>query len=132
MNARTVQHAMTSGPISVRPDAPLAEAARVLDACHIRGVPVIDRDGRLVGVLSQTDLLRARAIDHLWSTLPGLAVRHLMTTPAVTASATMTLDDAAALMEERRIHRLVVVAPDGRTPIGILSVSDVIHDMARR
>lgn len=132
MSARTVQDAMTRGPISVRPDAPLAEAARILDVCHISGLPVVDRDGQLVGVLSQTDLLRARVIDHLWSTLPGLAVRHLMTAPAVTASAAMPLDDAAALMEEKRIHRLVVVAPDGRTPIGILSVSDLIHEMARR
>jgi len=132
MSARTVQDAMTRGPISVRPDAPLAEAARILDACHISGLPVVDRDGQLVGVLSQTDLLRARVIDHLWSTLPGLAVRHLMTAPAVTASAAMPLDDAAALMEEKQIHRLVVVAPDGCTPIGILSVSDLIHEMARR
>ncbi len=55
-----------------------------------------------------------------------------MTVPAVTASESMALDDAAALMEKQQIHRPVVVAEDGRTPIGVLSVSDVIHEMAHR
>jgi CBS domain-containing protein len=132
MKVPTVSDVMTRGTIAVRDDVPLAEAAQVLDKHHISGVPVIDRDGQLVGVLSQTDLLRARVIDHLWSALPGLAVRHLMSAPAVVATEQTTIDEAAALMEQKQIHRLVVVAPDGRTPVGILSVSDLIHEMASR
>jgi len=132
MTARTVRDVMTMGTINVRGDSPLGEAARLLDTHHISGMPVVDRDGQLVGVLSQTDLLRARVIDHLWNTLPGLAVRHLMTAPAVTVTENTSLDEAAALMEERQIHRLVVVAEDGRTPVGVLSVSDLVHEMARR
>lgn len=132
MKVQTVREVMTRGTIAVRDDVPLAEAAQLLDKHHISGVPVVDRDGHLVGVLSQTDLLRARVIDHLWSVLPGLAVRHLMSAPAVTAQEDVSIEDAAALMEQKQIHRLVVVAPDGRTPIGILSVSDLIHEMASR
>jgi CBS domain-containing protein len=122
---------MTKGTINVRADSPLSEAARLLDTHHISGLPVVDGDGQLVGVLSQTDLLRARVIDHLWNTLPGLAVRHLMTMPAVTVTESMTLDEAAALMEKCQIHRLVVVADGGRAPIGVLSVSDLVHEMAQ-
>jgi len=118
--------------VSVPADSPISEAARLLDTYRISGLPVVDRDGQLVGVVSQTDLLRARVIDHLWAALPGLAVRHLMTAPAVTARESMPLDEAASLMEERQIHRLVVVGADGRTPIGVLSVSDLVHEMARR
>lgn len=132
MKVPTVGDVMTRGTIAVRDDVPLAEAAQVLDKHHISGVPVVDRDGELVGVLSQTDLLRARVIDHLWSVLPGLAVRHLMTAPAVIATEETTIDDAAALMEQSQIHRLVVVGSDGRTPVGILSVSDLIHEMVSR
>jgi CBS domain-containing protein len=132
MTTRTVRDVMTKGTINVRVDSPLGEAARLLDTHHISGLPVVDRDGQLVGVLSQTDLLRARVIDHLWKAMPGLAVRHLMTTPAVTAREDMPLDEAASLMEERQIHRLVVVDEDGRTPIGVLSVSDIVHEMAQR
>lgn len=132
MKVPTVGDVMTRGTIAVRDDVPLAEAAQLLDKHHISGLPVVDRDGELVGVLSQTDLLRARVIDHLWSVLPGLAVRHLMTTPAVVATEETTIDDAAVLMEQNQIHRLVVVGPDRRTPVGILSVSDLIHQMASR
>jgi CBS domain-containing protein len=132
MTRRTVRDVMTKASINVRADAPLSEAAGLLDTYHISGMPVVDRDGHLVGVISQTDLLRARVIDHLWRALPGLAVRHLMTAPAVTASESMALDDAASLMEKEQIHRLVVVAEDGRTPIGVLSVSDLVHEMAHR
>lgn len=132
MTARTVGDVMTKGVINVRADLPLSEAVRLLDTYHISGVPVVDRDGDLVGVLSQTDLLRARAVDHLWRALPGLAVRHLMTSPAVTVTEAASLNEATALMEKRQIHRLVVVAEDGRRPVGVLSVSDVVHEMARR
>lgn len=132
MKTPTVGDVMTRGTIAVRDDVPLFEAAQLLDKHHISGVPVVDRDGELVGVLSQTDLLRARVIDHLWSVLPGLAVRHLMTRPAVVATEDTTIDAAAALMEQKQIHRLVVVGADGRTPVGILSVSDLIHQMASR
>jgi CBS domain-containing protein len=123
---------MTRGTINVLENWPLSDAARLLDTYHVSGVPVIDRSGRLVGVLSQTDILRARVIDHLWSALPGLAVRHLMTAPAVTAREDTPLDEAVSLMEEQQIHRLVVVADDAQTPIGMLSTSDVIHELVRR
>jgi acetoin utilization protein AcuB len=133
MTTRTVRDVMTRGAINVRADLPLSEAARLLDTYHISGVPVVDRDGQLVGVLSQTDLLRARVIDHLWNTLPGLAVRHLMTTPAITVTEATPLNEAAVLMEDRQIHRLVVVSDDdARRPVGVVSVSDVVHEMSRR
>jgi CBS domain-containing protein len=132
MNVPTVRDVMTRGTIAVRDDVPVAEAARLLDKHHISGVPVVDRDGGLVGVLSQTDLLRARVIGHLWPVLPGLAVRHLMSTPALVVTEDATIDEAAALMEQEQIHRLVVVGSDMCTPVGILSISDLVHAMASR
>ena len=76
----TVGDLMTPDPIIVRADAPLAEAAELLDH-HRRSAACRSstRSGTLVGVLSQTDLVRARATEHLWADWPGLAVRHLMT-----------------------------------------------------
>ena len=127
---RTVADLMTRDPISVRGDAALAEAARLLDANHISGLPVVDGDGALVGVLSQTDLVRARATQHLWSSWPGLAVRHLMSSPALTVGASAPLGEVAKVMEERHVHRLVVVADDERTPIGIISTSDLVRAIA--
>lgn len=133
MNAtmvRTVDEAMTRGLVTVRATALLQEAAELMDAHRVHGLPVVDSGGALVGVLSQTDLLRARVVEHLWTNLRGLAVRHVMTAPAITIGLHASLDDAADLMEQKRVHRLVVVGPDGTTPVGVLSVSDLVHVMA--
>ena len=133
MNAtmtRTVGEAMTRGLVTVRATALLQEAAELMDVHRVHGLPVVDSRGGLVGVLSQTDLLRARVVEHLWTNLRGLAVRHVMTAPAITIGLHASLDDAAELMEQKRVHRLVVVGPDGTTPVGVLSVTDLVHVMA--
>lgn len=128
--AYTVGEAMTRGIVTVNASAPLTEAAALMDARHVHGLAVVDTTGAVVGVLSQTDLLRARVVQHLWANLKRLAVRHVMTAPAITITEGASLDDAAELMEQRRVHRLVVVGPDGVTPVGVLSVSDLVHVMA--
>jgi CBS domain-containing protein len=130
MTARTVGEAMTRGLVTVHATALLQEAAELMDAHRVHGLPVVDTRGGLVGVLSQTDLLRARVVEHLWTNLRGLAVRHVMTAPAITIGLHASLDDAADLMERQRVHRLVVVGPDGTTPVGMLSVTDLVHVMA--
>lgn len=126
----TVGELMTRDPVVVRADTSLKEAAGLLDQYRISGLPVVDAAGVLVGVLSQTDLVRARATEHLWTNWPGLAVRHLMTQPALTIAVSASLGEAARLMEERHVHRLVVVADDGRSPIGIVSTTDLVRVMA--
>jgi CBS domain-containing protein len=83
-----------------------------------------------VGVLSQTDLVRARANQHLVSNWPGLAVGQIMTKPALTIAATASLEEAAKEMEERRVHRLVVTDA-AATPIGIISTSDLVRSWLR-
>jgi CBS domain-containing protein len=127
---RTVGELMTHDPVVAVLDMSLADAAELMDVYRVNGLPVIDWNGELVGVISQMDLLHARSTEALWHAWPGLAVRHLMTRPAVTVTSTTALDEAAALMERLRIHRLVVVDTDGETPIGLLSVSDLVHVMA--
>jgi CBS domain-containing protein len=122
---------MALEPVVIQANASLDEAAGLLDLHGISGVPVVDRSGSLVGVLSQTDLVRARSTEYLWANWPGLAVRHLMTSPAITVTRSTPLPLAARTMERRHIHRLVVVADDDETlPIGILSITDLVHAIA--
>ena len=122
---------MTPDPVTVAADAPLSQAIELFDLYRVHGLPVVDELGTLVGVLSETDLVRARTTEHMWDGWPGLKVRHLMTSPAVTAVTTTPLDEAVRTMEERHIHRLVVVDEDEEDcPIGVISMTDVVHAMA--
>lgn len=123
-DARTVGEVMTANPISIVETASLAEASGILESKMITGLPVIDDAGTLVGVLSQTDLIRVRADQHLASNWRGLAVGEVMTRPALTIAVTATLNEAARQMDERGVHRLVVTN-QAATPIGIISTSDL-------
>jgi CBS domain-containing protein len=121
---------MTPNPISIVDTASLAEAVAILDSRKITGLPVVDATGTLVGVLSQTDLVRAQANQQLVRNWPGLAVGEIMTKPALTIAATARLDEAARVMEERRVHRLVVT-DETANPIGIISTSDLVRSWLR-
>jgi CBS domain-containing protein len=125
----TVGQLMSREPVVIRADAPLTDAVRLFDERRIHGLPVIDEEGALIGVISQTDMIRARTTEQLWVGWRGLRVRHLMTAPALTISADADLSDAAVQMEANGVHRLVVLAADGRTPEGIISSSDIVRAM---
>lgn len=130
MNTTVADH-MAANPILIQADASLTDAADLMDRQHVHGLPVVDANGALIGVLSQTDLNRARSTEYLWVNWPGLAVRHLMTSPAITIHRSTPLIVAARKMEQHQIHRLVVVEDgDDRSPIGLLSMTDIIHALA--
>jgi CBS domain-containing protein len=84
----------------------------------------------LVGVVTRMDLLRVRASDSLWADWSRLCARHIMSQPALSVRVDTPVDDAVRLMESHRVHRLVVVADDGESPIGVLSATDLVRAMA--
>jgi CBS domain-containing protein len=129
--ARTVGEVMSANPISIAETASLAEAAKVLDSQKISGLPVLDASGALVGVLSQTDLVRVRANQQYVQNWPGLPVGRIMTAPALTISVTAGIEEAARVMDERRVHRLVVT-DDAATPVGIISASDLVRSWLKQ
>jgi len=127
----TVADVMAVSPVTIRSGASLTDAARLMDEYRISGLPVVDASGSLVGVLSQTDLARVRATEYLWANWHGLAVRHLMSHPAETVHGSVALALAVQKMERLRIHRLIVVDDrDEALPIGVLSLTDVVHAIA--
>ena len=128
---RFVADLMAREPIVVRVDGLLADAAGLMDRHGISGLPVVDADGQLAGVISETDLLRARATPHLWASWANLRVRHLMTTPALTVLGSQPLAVAARKMERHHVSRLVVVAEeDGGRPVGVIAIADLLRVMA--
>ena len=126
----SVAELMSIDPVTIGADEPAHAAEQRMAERRVSGLPVVDRDGRLVGVVSQTDIVRAHASGQSLAAWPGLAVRHLMTAPAITIRIDESLVDAARRMEDRHVHRLVVVAADGRTPIGVVSTLDLVGGLA--
>ncbi len=126
-----VSDVMVAEPIVVRVASGLADAARLLEHHQISGMPVLDDAGALVGVLSESDLLRARATAYLWANWQTLRVKHLMTTPALTIRGSELLTVAARRMERHHVSRLVVVADEDESrPIGVIAIADLLRVMA--
>jgi CBS domain-containing protein len=126
---RTVADLMTGCPLVVSEDDSIAGVAEILAGFEISGVPVVDADERLVGVVSETDFVRLRGSSITSTGWHGLLVRDVMTTPAKTVTSWSTVADAARAMTAERVHRLVVVDDRG-TPVGVLSGSDLVREIA--
>lgn len=118
---------MTIDPIVTRPEARIEEAERLLDVYGVTGLPVVDESGGLVGVISQTDLLRGAGDVNsaVRRRFTGLRVADLMTSPAVTVAIDAPVVDAARLMRDEHVHRVVAVNAAGHA-VGVLSAMDFV------
>lgn len=141
MRHRLVLNIMTPAQdvVVVHADTPFKEIARVLAERRISAVPVVDEQIRVVGVVSEADLLykESRLEPHKTSVFGGrqearardkaeaTVARDLMTAPAVTIGPGDDVVRAARLMEDRKVKRLPVVDEAGRL-VGILSRHDLL------
>lgn len=118
---------MTIDPVVISPSAGVDEAARILEAYEVSGLPVVDGDGHLVGVISQTDLLRGArdGAGRLRRGLTSTRVADVMSSPPITVASLTPLSEAAKTMREHGVHRLVVVDVGGRA-IGVLTSMDFV------
>ena len=119
---------MTIDPIVVSVDASIEDAEELLRHNRITGLPVVDLSGRLVGVISQTDLLylQVPAVQALIRHHErGTRVGEVMSTPPVTITSTATTTEAARVMIRDRLHRLVAIDEHGR-PVGVISAMDFV------
>lgn len=119
---------MTIDPVTVAVDATIEEAARLLHENAITGLPVVDALSELVGVISQTDIVAVldSPVGRLIRTKPsGLRVGELMSSPALTVPLTGSIRDAARLMVDSHVHRLVATDDAGHA-VGVLSAIDLV------
>jgi CBS domain-containing protein len=134
---------MTTGAATVRPDAPLAEAARLMVEHRISGLPVVDGQGKLVGIVSEGDFLRPdpggkpRLLDILASggtvagdELHSRRVEELMTRDPVTIAADTPVEAIVELMHRHNVKRLPVVT-QGKV-VGIVSRANLLLALLRK
>ena len=143
-----VQDFMTPNPITVKPLDSVETVLKLLEERHISGIPVVDENGRVVGVVSEADLLfKERPIrmplylnflggviylepldkfsQQLKKTL-GMLVQDVMTPNPVTITPDAPVSGAANLMIEKRINRLPVVDKEGKL-LGIITRNDLMR-----
>jgi CBS domain-containing protein len=136
-----VKDVMSTHPVSVTRDASFKELAARLFELGVSGFPVVDDDGKIIGVVSEADMLAKEAREYGYHGLramvaamvhrterrkaDGVTAADLMTSPAVTVAAEDTVEHAASLMYDRKLKRLPVVDAAGKLA-GIISRVDVL------
>ena len=126
-----VRERMTRNPVLCAPDLPVTEAFDLIKKERIRRIPVVDHDGKLVGIVSDKDLLRVSPspattlstyeIPYL---LSKLKVRDVMTKKVISVVEDTPIEDAARIMADNKIGGLPVINEDGAVA-GIITETDI-------
>ncbi|MBT2212664.1 CBS domain-containing protein [Actinomadura sp. NEAU-AAG7] len=144
MKRLTVEDVMTRDVVTVTEETPFVEIAEAMTRHRISAVPVLDAEGRLVGVVTESDLLRkeesrddtGRRRLGLWrhtradAKAGAVDARGLMTSPAVTVTPGTGVAEVARLLNSRGFRAVPVVGPDGRLA-GIVARRDLLSVFQR-
>lgn len=142
-----VDKVMSAPLLTVTPDTPVLEVARLLSEHRVSGLVVVDGEGRLVGVVGEGDLLYRVArphlpphvevlgtifylqtpgqIDEMMRRITGAVAQDIMSPKVVSVTEDTAVEDVASLMIERKVRRVPVVR-DGR-PVGIVTRGDIVR-----
>jgi CBS domain-containing protein len=142
---RSVSDVMTSRVHVASPLAPFKQLVRLIDENRVSAIPIVDQQGVPVGIVSESDLLlkerrfdleRSHDLLHVQKRRQdrvkarGTVASEVMTSPAITVPSETSLSDAARIMQEKNVRRLVVVDERGRIA-GIVSRSDLLQVFLR-
>ncbi len=154
MPGSTLVREVMSTPVStLRPDDKVEQAADVLAAKNVGSLPVVDGDGRLLGILRDDDLIASESRVHVptfinflglgmafpgemkhlereLKKIAGATVRDVMQTDPPTVTPDATLEDVATIMHDRGVNSIPVVDPDNKV-VGIVARADVVRFIAR-
>ena len=131
MKRELVRNWMTPDPITVKLETSLPEVHQIMVSEEIRRLPVVDDDGRLIGIVTLGDVRGAQPSPatslSIWEMnylLSSLDVQKIMTPDPITVHPEQTIGEAARIMLENRISGLPVTRTDGRL-VGIITESDI-------
>lgn len=147
--ARTVEDVMTRDVVSVREDTPFKDIAALMHEHRVSGVPVVGDDGRLVGIVTEADLLMAeeeheprrrrsfvewfihpKRLQEIEGRAEDVRARDIMTRKVVTVRPGTTVREAMKVLLDAGVKRLPVVDDDGRV-VGIVSRGDLLAPFLR-
>lgn len=142
------QDIMTSEVITVRPDTSVREVARIFTENNISGVPVLDDQDKVIGIVTESDLIfqnkrfnvppfitildsffflnSPEKMDRELKKIAGATVGDICSSPVISISPETPLDEIATLMTEKKIHTLPVLGESGRM-VGVVGKKDIIR-----
>jgi CBS domain-containing protein len=145
----TAQDIMTTDVITVNPDTDILQAAKILLDNHINGLPVVDDEGKLKGIICQADLIALQeklpipsffvlldsviplnfphSIEKEVHKITAAKVRDAMTPHPITVGPATSLEDVATLMVKHNIHTLIVL--DQNELVGIIGKEDILRTL---
>lgn len=137
MKNELVRNWMTTELVTISPDNTLPEAHRLMTTHQVRRLPVVDKGGDLIGIVTQGDVRGAEpsqatslSVWELNYLLATLKVSSIMTPNPLTVSADATVAQAARIMLENKVSGLPVLERDGRL-VGIITESDIFRMIVR-
>lgn len=113
---------MTRKVATIHPGASVQEAAQLLDQRRISGAPVVDADAKIIGIITEADIIGK--VDR-----EGLRVADIMSHNVIAVSEETPVSEIAALLTERKIKRVPVV--ENEKLVGIVSRADIVHAVAQ-
>ena len=126
-----VRDRMSSPAVTVTSEIPFQDALKLMRERQFRRMPVVDNQGRLIGIVAERDLLYASASPatslSVWELnylLSKITIRELMTKEVITTTPDTPIEDAAHLMRQKRIGGLPVIDENHR-PVGIITETDI-------
>ncbi len=141
-----VSEVMTADVVAVKEDADINEAVALLSGNKVSGLPVVDNGNRVVGVITEADILSLLGMkrEHTFKDIvvrllgepvpgnkTGNTVRQVMSSPAISTTPDALILDVAGILEDRRIKRLPVVDADG-VLVGVISRADIVRAAAKQ
>jgi signal-transduction protein with cAMP-binding, CBS, and nucleotidyltransferase domain len=126
---RLVRDVMHRGVVTCETWNTVKEVARMIVDFDVHAVVVLDEMGEACGIITKTDVMRKYGQD-----TDKITAEAAMTPHIISIKGDATVAEAAAMMFNKRIHQLVVIKgePAGRRPVGIISVTDIIREIANR
>lgn len=129
--AKLVRDLMHAGLLTCKADATLGQVAVLLHQHHVHALAVTDRDGRVMGIISDFDLLAGEWLSsdsESLNAMRGLTAADLMSHPVDSVESNIPLSEAVQKLTEKEISRLLVT--EKGKPVGIISLSDFIASIA--
>ncbi|GAA3044202.1 CBS domain-containing protein [Actinokineospora globicatena] len=143
MRTRQIENVMVTDPAAATPETGFVDLVRLMTERGVGALPVVDADGHVLGVVSESDLIAKESVRERPRAALALLHRHaervksrgttageLMTSPAVTVPRDATVPHAARLMADHRVRRLPVVDADG-VLVGVVDQGDLLRVFLR-